>query len=97
MASEKTRSLCLPTKSRSVATCDGSGFVAVASMAVEAGTLEKGEGGGALGAMRRMANQRSRSDDGEPEIAIGGWRTRDRDRRRRGGDGEPEIANQRSR
>ncbi|KAL6970693.1 hypothetical protein U1Q18_030388 [Sarracenia purpurea var. burkii] len=60
MASEKTRSLCLPTKSRSVATCDGSGFVAAASMAVEAGTLEKGEGGGALGVMRRMANQRSR-------------------------------------
>ncbi|KAL6981227.1 hypothetical protein U1Q18_022857, partial [Sarracenia purpurea var. burkii] len=31
---------------------------------------EKGEGGGALGAMRRMANQRSRSEDGEPEIAM---------------------------
>ncbi|KAL6971153.1 hypothetical protein U1Q18_030833, partial [Sarracenia purpurea var. burkii] len=32
---------------------DGSGFVAAASMAVEAGTLEKGEGGRGLGAMRR--------------------------------------------
>ncbi|KAL6996232.1 Pollen receptor-like kinase 3 [Sarracenia purpurea var. burkii] len=64
--------------SRSVATCDGSGFVAAASMAVEAGTLEKGEGGRGLGAMiaRSVVDGFGLVKCISPQIQIGGGRNK---------------------